>query len=203
MRQVTQRSATGRLCTWLGALVLAVSAWSGSNVAEAAPKSNAAQAAAPIEYQVKAGYLFNFAKFVEWPATAANAHNEFRIGIIDDGDVFPIISSALDGKTVQERKVAAVHLKPDSDLKDCHVVFIARSKAGQVEHVLEAIGSAPVLTVGESEKFAAKGGAIGFVVVGENIRFEINLAATERAGLKVSSKMASMAIIVRSKEGKK
>lgn len=201
MRRNNHGFLTGRLCSWLGALLLGFSAWSASNLAEAAPPPE--PDATALEYKVKAGYLFNFAKFVEWPAGATNSSDEFRIGIVDDGEVFAVISSALAGKVVQNRKVVTVSVKPGAEAKNCHLVFIARSQSAKVESVLEAIGNAPVLTVSETEKFAAKGGGIGFIMVGENIRFEVNLSAAERAGLKISSKVASMAIIVRKKEAVK
>jgi hypothetical protein len=161
----------------------------------AADKSEANPA--QLEYQVKAGFLFNFAKFVEWPARTNDATTNFVIGIVDDSGVFPTISAALAGKRVQGWAVETCRLKQGDELKQCDLLFITRSQSKRVDDLLKKVGSAPVLTVGEMDGFAERGGCINFVVKEGNVRFEVNLAAAEQAGLKISSKIAGMATIVR------
>lgn len=156
-----------------------------------------------LEYQVKAGFLFNFAKFVEWPTNTPGGPEKLLIGILDDGNVYPIVAGELAGKRIGNRVVETRRCKRGDDLKRYEMIFITRTKEARLEDVRAAVAGAPVLTVGEFDRFAERGGCINFVRKGDNIRFEVNLAAVERAGLKISSKLASMAIVVRSEEVKK
>lgn len=160
-------------------------------------------AADVFEYEVKANYLFNFGRFVEWPARTNGGVTKFVILIADDGKVFPLISATLAGKTVQGKPVEARRLNAVEDVKQCDILFVARSAEKRVEELLKAAGKAPVLTIGEMGGFATRGGCINFVHKGETIRFEVNLEVTEQAGLKISSKIAAMAIIVRRPGGGK
>lgn len=177
--------------------------WSLSAVSGICGDEAEAAARAKLEYQVKAGFLFNFAKFVEWPTNAAGAPDSLRVGILDDGKVHPVIANELAGKRVGERTIEVIRCKSVEDLKRCGMVFVTRSQAGRAGELWKAVADVPVLTVGEFDGFAEHGGCINFVRQGENIRFEVNLAAAEQAGLKISSKLASVAIIVRSKGGEK
>ena len=159
--------------------------------------------ASGVEYQVKAGWLINFAKFVEWPANAQTNSAKFRIGIVDDDKAFPVIAGAMAGKTIGTREIEVVRVKSKVDPKSFNIVFVTRSQAKRTEAVLKAVGTAPVLTVGEMNGFAADGGCINFVLSGKNIRFEVNMGVAEKAGLEISSKIASMASLVGTKEGGK
>jgi hypothetical protein len=165
-------------------------------------RGRAEDAAEELAYKVKAGYLFNFARFVEWPDRGTNAAATFRIGIVDDGEAYAVMSAQFAGKQVQGRTVETQHLKPGDDLQRCDIVFVARSRARHLGDMLQKLGDAPVLTVGESERFAEQGGCINFVQAGEHIRFEVNLDAAERVRLKISSKIAAMATIVHAPKAK-
>lgn len=149
---------------------------------------------AAAEYEAKAGFLANFAKFVEWPAQAQT--NKFRIGILDDDKAFPVIAAALAGKSVGGREIETVRVKKNHDLKSFNIIFVTRSQAKRTKIVLEKIGTAPVLTVGETSGFAADGGCINLVTTGKAIRFEINPGVAEQAGLMISSRIALMATVV-------
>jgi hypothetical protein len=155
-----------------------------------------------LEYQVKAGFLFNFAKFVEWPERGEAKQGAFRIGIVDGGEAFAILAEVLAGKSVRGRRVETVRLKPEDDLKQCDLLFITRFHAKSQERMLKAVGDAPVLTVGEGGQFIRQGGRINFVLKDQSVRFEVNLEAAKRAGLKISSTLASMATVVRKPGGK-
>jgi hypothetical protein len=152
---------------------------------------------ASLEYQVKAGFLFNFARYVDWPTSTNAAAEEFVIGIIDDGTVFPVMAAALNGKSTHDRTVEIRRLKLNDDIARCQMLFVTRSEEKDLDAILKRVGGAPVLTVGEAPHFAERGGCLNFVPHGENIRFEVNLEAAERAGLKISAKIAAMATIVR------
>lgn len=152
---------------------------------------------AAAEYEAKAGFLANFAKFVEWPAQAQT--NKFRIGILDDDKAFPVIAAALAGKSVGGREIEVVRVKRGHDPKSFNIVFVTRSQAKRTQSVFEKVGTAPVLTVGETSGFAAEGGCFNFTLTGGNIRFEVNTGVAAKAGLKISSRLASMATIVEKK----
>lgn len=159
--------------------------------------------ATKLDYQIKAGFIFSFAKFVEWPTNAAGGPDKFFIAVLGDAKIYTIVTNELSGKRVGGKVIETLRCKPGDDLKRCAMIFITRDQAGRMAQVRKAVAGAPVLTVGEFDRFAERGGCINFVRRGDNIRFEVNLAAVERAGLKISSKLASMAIVVRSEEVKK
>ena len=148
------------------------------------------------EYAVKAAYLYNFAKFVEWPASAfASADAPLSICIAGDNP-FGGALDALSGKMVESRPVAVRHLPATTGLEKCHIVYIGRAEQGRFKAVLAKLARLPVLTVGDVANFAQEGGMIGLVEAEQRIRFNINLAATRQANLKLSSQLLKLATIV-------
>lgn len=146
-----------------------------------------------LEYQVKAGYLFNFLRFTEWPPSHIAPGQSYRVGIVEDAAVARIVSEKLAGKEIDGHPVEVV-LLPDADSAGgCHLVFIPRT-AEQDGHAHTHHG---VLTVGDAEGFALQGGIVGFVARGYNIRFQVNLDAASKAGLRLSSRLAALAEVVR------
>ena len=147
-----------------------------------------------LEYQVKAAFILNFAKFVEWPAQAfADAEAPLSIGIFGEdpfGEVLDQMSrdSKLNGRSVVIRRSRFLH-----ELENCQILFFSRSEEASLVESLEALKGSSVLTVGESENFAERSGVIGFVRQDNKVRFEINLASARRAQLKISSKLLSLA----------
>jgi hypothetical protein len=149
----------------------------------------------PPEYQVKAAYLFNFAKFVEWPASAfSSAGAPLVIGIIGKGS-FGEAFDALAGKSTKGRKVQVKHFSRIEELAGCQVLFIANSEKQRLKEILGAL-PAGVLTVSDIKRFCNAGGMIGLVNRGDKVQFEVNLINAERAGLKVSSQMLKLAVTV-------
>jgi hypothetical protein len=165
-----------------------------------------ADPALALEYKVKAGYLYNFAKYVEWPSSnATNAAttpdlSPIVIGVVGGAEVLPILQQVLQGKSLEGRplQVKAV-AKPVADT-GCHILFFHHSFGQSPTQIGQALSNAPVLVVGDGEQFAEKGGMIGFVREEESFRIHLNLAATARAGLKVSSKLSSVAHLVKSRQ---
>ena len=147
------------------------------------------------ESQAKAGFLYNCAMFVSWPPAAAGRH-ELIIGVLGDPAVAEVVED-IDGKKVDGRtlRVAAVH--PDSDLGSFHILFIAGDNHDAAMSVIARVGRAPVLTIGESERFTSDGGEVRLFTDQGRLRFEINMTRVERAGLKVSAHMLGLARIVR------
>lgn len=163
----------------------------------ALPASPAVAAGSPdaaprLEYQVKAGYLYNFLRFTEWPAACLPAGAPYRIGVVDDEATTKIIADSLNDKQINDRRIQVVTLPLDGTTMGCHLIFVPRTR----QFTITQTPPPPILLVGESDSFAAESGMIGFVTRGYNIRFQVNLAATQRSGLKLSGRLASLAEIV-------
>jgi hypothetical protein len=148
------------------------------------------------EYQVKAGFLFNFARFVDWPE--ADALLPIHVCVADDDSIARQFQPILKGKTAERRSVQVLRARQAADTRDCEIVFFPESSMARARSVLDG-GVAPgVLTVGESAPFLEMGGMINLVVEDDRIRFEVNLAAAEKGNVKLSSKLLGLARIVNS-----
>lgn len=148
------------------------------------------------EYAVKAAYLYNFAKFVEWPPeTLADADTPLRICIAGDNP-FGGALATLSDKTVGSHRVEVRLVPATTGLDKCHIVFIGRAEQGRFKALLAKLGRLPILTVSDIGDFAQAGGMIGLVEADQRIRFDINLAATRQANLKLSSQLLKLATIV-------
>ncbi len=151
-------------------------------------------AKAPGEYEIKAVYIYNFAKFVEWPARAfEDAGSPFVIGIIGDDPFGKIMEDTFDDKTVNGRKFTIKRYKRVRDIKACHIIFVSLSEERNIQSIIEAIRNEPTLSVGDSERFIDKGGIISFIVEDKKVRFNVNVCAARQAGLKISSKLLKLA----------
>lgn len=145
---------------------------------------------AALEYKVKAGYLFNFAKFVEWPQSSfTNASAPLVVGLVGDDPFGQMLDEALAGKNVNGRGFVIRHYDPQEDLSSCHVLFVSRSAKGRAAKILETLRERTVLTVGESDGFGQLGGMINFTLMGGQVKIETNPEAAAGVGLKVSSKL--------------
>ena len=149
------------------------------------------------EYQIKAAFLYNFVKFVEWPAEAfAETDGTITIGVLGE-DPFGAALETLQGKTVKGRKLVIKRFKDLQDLQSSHILFISSSEKEHLPQIFETLKDVSALTVGEMAQFAHGGGIINFTRRKNKIRFEINVDAAERAGLKISSKLLRLAKVVK------
>lgn len=154
--------------------------------------SPAPRALAQSEDGVKAAFLYNFAKFTEWPAAAfADASAKISIGFVGGGALADTFSQAITGKNANGREFDVKKLGGAAEAGSCHIVFV--SDASQAGAVVSATKGKPVLTVGEGEGFTGAGGMIGFVKDGAKVVFELNLEPAGAAGLKVDAKLKSVA----------
>jgi len=186
LKRFTRRLFTVGLIVGLGLLPVRVSA------------ANAAM----LEYKVKAGYLFNFAKFIEWPAQSLPLPNSpFVIGVLDNGDAFALLQSLLEGKMVDGHPLEVRRVEANALDSDLHILLVTRSAEQSPHAIRAALGKSATLVVGETEKFAERGGMLGFVREKEVIRINLNLEQTAAVGLKVSSKLATVAMVVRGNAG--
>ena len=151
-------------------------------------------AQATDEYHVKALFLYNFARFVDWPADMQA--DTICIGVLGEDPFGDELDQAVKGKAVNGRSFVIRRFRRPEDARTCQIVFVSASEKKRVAAILSGLGRCGVLTVGEMEGFAAKGGIINFEIVDSKVRFEVNINAAELAGLKLSSKLLSLAKIV-------
>jgi hypothetical protein len=159
-----------------------LSLWSGLG-------QTASPADAPsLEYKVKAAFLLNFTKFIEWPASQdTDAGAPFTICVLGENPFGPVLDQIIEGETVNGHKLAVRRIGP-SEVKSCKVVYVARNEKN-LPKIIEPV----VLTVGEGDEFLRDGGVISFVIDNRRVRFDVNRAAAARAGLTLSSKLLNVA----------
>jgi hypothetical protein len=146
------------------------------------------------EYQVKALFLLNFAKYVEWPAEAFSGPSApITIGVLGTGPCGDHLRKAVEGKTISGRAIVVHQIEHPEDMNKCHILFISGTEKNHLAEILSQLQSRPVLTVGENDQFAQKGGVIGFVKKDGKVRLEIDLKAARGAKLEISSKLLSVA----------
>ncbi len=149
------------------------------------------------EYEVKAAFLYNFAKFTEWPAGSfAGDQASLTICVLGD-DPFGKAFNPIRAKTVKNRPVVIREVADADAAGGCHMLFIAASEQPHVDAILGSLGKRSVLTVSDMKKFVQSGGMISFVMVDDKVRFEINNGAADRAGLKISSQILKLARTVK------
>jgi uncharacterized protein DUF4154 len=150
------------------------------------------------EYQVKAAFLYNFAKYVQWPADAPVAQTgTFVITILGHDPFGPSLDETLKGKVIDGLKVVVRRAGSPEDLGASQIVFISDSERGQLPHILKRLEGTATLTVAEMDQFAERGGVIRFRMDGDRVRLDINPGAAARARLKISSELLKLARIVR------
>ena len=148
-------------------------------------------------YQVKAAYLYNFAKFVDWPEEPGGAAGPLVIVVFGADPVGPALEHVVWGKTINGRRLVVRRTNRVEEVLPCHIFFISASDQKRLGQIFQAIGNASVLTVSDTGDFLQLGGAVRLIVEGGTVRFRINLEVAERAGLKISSKLLSLAKAVR------
>ena len=157
----------------------------------------AAQSARAPEYQVKAAFLYNFAKFVEWPARAfPGSSAPFRICVLGRDPFGDTLTNVVQGKSISGHAILSLQVQSPAEARSCHVLFLSQSDPETLKQGLDRLRGLPILTVGESADFLALGGMINFVLEEDRVRFEINLEAAERHRLKLSSKLLAVARLV-------
>jgi hypothetical protein len=162
----------------------------------------AAQRTGPSEFQVKAAYIYNFGKFVKWPAVApANQSGSFTICVLDGDPFAATLQSTLAGESVSGKPVAVKRLPRAQDASACHILFINSTEARDLKGILAAVDDSSVLTVSDMPDFSKHGGMIQFVSQGDRIRFEINLDGAEKSHLVFPSELLKVAVAVKKPTG--
>ena len=151
-------------------------------------------AAALTEYEVKAGFLYHFGWFVEWPVTTDQGRAPvFTIGVLGAHPFGGVLDDIMRGKSIGERPVVIQYYQRVEEAVSSHILFISASEEMWLPAILSRLGETSVLTVSDMERFTERGGMISLRLVGQKVRFDINMDATERAGLKLSSQLLRLA----------
>ncbi|HWF37743.1 MAG TPA: YfiR family protein [Candidatus Acidoferrales bacterium] len=158
----------------------------------------AAQVPKATEYEVKAAYLYNFGKFVNWPSTgSAGGQDDFVICVLGQDPFGGGLQTSVVGERVGGKPVIAKHIANTEDGSHCRIIFISASEQSRVKQVLMDFAQSGALTVSDMPDFTARGGMIQFVMRDNKVRFEVNLTAAERARLNLSSELLKVAVSVR------
>ncbi len=157
----------------------------------AAPAS--AQQDAALEYRVKAAYLVNFARYVDWPPGAIPAAGPIRICVLGKSPFGAALHEAAVGRTVGGREVAIAEARSVREADGCAIVFVPLAEWRRNAVRADDLQSLRALVVGEGRDFARQAGTIGFVIADETVRFVVNLEARDRAGLRIGSRILALA----------
>jgi len=155
--------------------------------------------AQPIdEYQVKAAFLYNFAKFVEWPEHSFKSSlDPIRICVLGRNPFGDYLGNAIKGRDILGRPLQTADVSDVRQASGCHMVFVGASERTRFKTMAAELNGASVLTVGETQGFTSGGGVVNFKLEDGRIRFEINLQAADHAKLRISSKLLNLARIVK------
>lgn len=149
------------------------------------------------EYAVKAAFVYNFARFTEWPASAfAGSGSPLRLCVLGQ-DPFDGALDTIAGKKIRNRELVISYPIWAEEAQRCHILFISESVRERLPEIIALVNGFPILTIGDMPEVARSGGIIGLEKVENRIRFQVNLDAMERSGLRLSSRLLDLAIIVR------
>jgi hypothetical protein len=162
-----------------------------------AARSFAADPQALTEYQIKAGFFFNFTRFVDWPESAfVTASSPILVCILGETPLTDLVTNVALGKVVNGRAVSIKRVKASDDLRQCNLLFVSAEEERHTAEILASLKKTNTLTVGETPGFAQAGGMINFSIQENRVKLELNLEATTRAGLKVNSKLIAVSRLV-------
>ena len=153
-----------------------------------------AQTAAGKEYALKAAFIYNFTRYMQWDGSSGG--EDFLIGILGDSDIRKPLDDIAAKRKVGDRAIKVLRFETEEDITPCQILFIPAAQSDKLESILERFKSLKTLTIAEDEGMAKKGAAVNFVEVGGKIRFEMNTDALEKTGITASSKLKNIAILV-------
>ncbi len=149
------------------------------------------------EYRLKAAMFYNLTNFVEWPDSAYPDRQAPIVLCILGQDPFATsLASTIPKEIDNGRPLLLRRLQSDKEARGCHILYISSSERKTAEHIFSTLNGSSTLTVGEMTQFAVRGGIIQFSMEDQHVRFDINLEAASRAGLRISSKLLALAQIV-------
>lgn len=146
------------------------------------------------EEKLKAAFIYKFANYVFWPNTDTSL--TFNISIIGNSDIFPPLVEIAKNRKIGGREISIHRIRDINNIIKSHILFISVSESNRLSDILTAIGHDNTLTISDSESFTRKGVAINFISRNGRIGFELSQAAINRAGLRVSSQLKKLAVLV-------
>jgi hypothetical protein len=150
----------------------------------------------PDEYRLKAAFLYQFPQFIEWPPSAVEPADSIQLCVSRPSPFGTALEELTRGETLHGRPLSVREIASSADLAGCHLLFV-RGKSGVTDALLKAAVGRPILTVGDSDRFLEAGGIIALKMVNRRVRFEVNIAAANGSGLRVSSQLLGLALSVR------
>jgi len=146
------------------------------------------------EDQVKAAYLYNFAKFVEWPQeTFPDATAPIHLCVLNDATIGSELNQIVKDKHILGRSIVVVPIQTGEQGRSCQILFINSAQNWQIEHILKGLQGASVLTVGEATGFVEQGGIVNFVIQDDQVHFQVNHKAATQSRLRMSARLLSVA----------
>ncbi|KMP12141.1 hypothetical protein UR09_01815 [Candidatus Nitromaritima sp. SCGC AAA799-A02] len=150
----------------------------------------------PREYVIKAGFIYNFTKFISWPV-GSGSETSFGFCVHGRDPFGSVLDELASVRKVNGKPLVIKRQTRITDLSSCHIIFIPQSKSSKLQEVIRAVKGFPVLIIGDSPGMARRGAGINLVILNNRIRFEINLDSISEAGLKISSELLDLGILVR------
>lgn len=152
---------------------------------------------APAEYQLKAVFIYNFTRFVEWPPTAFDSYNDpFVIAIVGNDPFGSYLEESVMGETIGRHPIQVKRVNSVEEADKCHILFINDKDPDKMRSILQEVRNRNILTVSDASNFAQMGGVIGFYTENNKIRMQINTTAAKTAQLNISSKLLRLAKVI-------
>jgi hypothetical protein len=148
------------------------------------------------EYKIKAGYIYNFARFIKWPEQSFENHPSSFLLCLIEGHPFGNQFQKVEGKLITGKKLTIKRLSSQDNLKQCQILFIPTSKREDMGAIIKSLENSHVLTVSEAQGFHKVGGMVGLIKKGDQVKLEINLQATKKIELRINAKLLEIATIV-------
>jgi hypothetical protein len=155
----------------------------------------------PTQYEVKAAYLLNFAKFVKWPPAPA-LEDTFKICLLGSDPYGAILPLTVRGERLDDKSIEVKRISAPKEAAGCRIVYVGSSEQGRLAAVLPILIDQHALVVSDLPNFCERGGVIGFLMEGDRVRFEVNLDAAQAAGLNMSSDLLRVATTVKKNPGR-
>jgi hypothetical protein len=173
--------------TRIAAICISVAAILGSGIAAEPPQSKS-------EYALKAVFLYNFCRFIEWPKSAfASPTDPIIIAVIGEDSFGHLLEETVHGETLRGRAIQIQRYRNPDSIGHCHLLFIVRSETARMEAILAAVAGKSIVTVGETDAFLDRGGMIALTAERNRVRLHINPSLLQAANLDVSSKLLRVA----------
>jgi hypothetical protein len=157
-----------------------------------------AHATASRMEQIEAAFVYNFTKFIEWPPQSfADVNAPILIGVLGDSPMAAALEEVVHDRKVNGHPIVVRTIHSVADARSAQVLFVSAAEISLWTQVQAAMETLPIVTIGESPSFGKSGGTINFVPQDDKVRFEINMSAAERSGVKISSQLQKLAAAVR------